>query len=121
VPPATGSPRYSVCHRLDLVGIADPDRDRHLLGEADEPGVAVVLGRAGLAGGELVEPGLDGRAAGHHRREDLVGGLRDALGEHALGLLAVLVDDVAALVRAALEPADLADADGPAVGAERAR
>ena len=39
-------------HRLESVGIADPDRDRHLLVPADEPGVAVVLGRAGLAGGE---------------------------------------------------------------------
>ena len=37
-------------HRHQLVRVADPDR-RHEVGrEADEPGVAVVLGRAGLAG-----------------------------------------------------------------------
>ena len=36
-------------HRLELVRVADPDGDRVLLRPADEPGVAVVLGRAGLA------------------------------------------------------------------------
>ena len=44
-------------HRLQAVGVADPHGDRELVGEADEPGVAVVLGRAGLAGGELPEGG----------------------------------------------------------------
>ena len=39
-------------HRRELVRVADPDGDRHLLGEADEPGVAEVLRRAGLAGRE---------------------------------------------------------------------
>ena len=37
-------------HRLEAVRIADPDRDRVLRRPADEPGVAVALGRAGLAG-----------------------------------------------------------------------
>ena len=37
-------------HRLELVRVADPDRDRVLLRPADEPGVAVALGGAGLAG-----------------------------------------------------------------------
>ena len=36
-------------HRLHGVGVADPDGDRDVLGGADEPGVAVVLGGAGLA------------------------------------------------------------------------
>ena len=49
VPPATGLPACSVLHRLHLVRVADPDRDGHLVVAADEPGVAVVLGRAGLA------------------------------------------------------------------------
>ena len=39
-------------HRLGRVRVADPDGDVMLVGEADEPGVAVVLGRAGLARGE---------------------------------------------------------------------
>ena len=39
-------------HRLELVGIADPHGDGHALGEAHEPGVAGVLGRARLARGE---------------------------------------------------------------------
>ena len=37
-------------HRLELLRVADPDRDGVLGRPADEPGVAVVLGRAGLAG-----------------------------------------------------------------------
>ena len=37
-------------HRRQLVRVADPDRRDELRRVADEPGVAVVLGRAGLAG-----------------------------------------------------------------------
>src|SRR3712207_7240717 len=44
---------------------------RSLVGEADEPGVAVVLRRPGLAGGELVrELGLDRGARADDGRED---------------------------------------------------
>ena len=50
VPPATGMPVELVRHRDELVGVADPDGDDELRREADEPRVAVVLGRAGLAG-----------------------------------------------------------------------
>ena len=32
------------------VVIADPDRDGHVIGEADEPGVILIVGGAGLAG-----------------------------------------------------------------------
>ena len=32
--------------------VADPHGDRHVVGEADEPGVVLVVGRAGLAGDE---------------------------------------------------------------------
>ncbi len=42
-------------HRDQLVGVADPDGDRVLGVPADEPGVAVVGGGAGLAGRELAE------------------------------------------------------------------
>ena len=45
-------PRNSVIIGFRVVGVADPDRDRPARREADEPGVAGVLGRAGLAGGE---------------------------------------------------------------------
>jgi len=31
------------------VVVADPDRDRHVVGEADEPAVDRILGRTGLA------------------------------------------------------------------------
>ena len=54
VPPATGSPLELGLHRLELVRVADPDRDRVLRRPADEPGVAVALGRAGLAGDRQV-------------------------------------------------------------------
>ena len=53
VPPATGPAVVLGLHRTELVRVADPDGDGQLLVEADEPGVAVVLGGAGLAGGEL--------------------------------------------------------------------
>ena len=43
---------YSVFIGCELVRVADPDGDRVLGRPADEPGVAVVLGRAGLAGDE---------------------------------------------------------------------
>ena len=46
VPPATASPWYSVSIGLQRVRVADPDRDDELRRVADEPGVAVVLGRA---------------------------------------------------------------------------
>ena len=59
-------------HRLELVRVADPDGDGVLLRPADEPGVAVVLGGAGLAGdhhagdlrarrGALLDDGLQDR------------------------------------------------------------
>ena len=54
VPPATGWPCELGLHRLELVRVADPDRDRVLRRPADEPGVAVALGRAGLAGHDHV-------------------------------------------------------------------
>ena len=57
VPPATGSPRYSVSIGLAPSGIADPHRDREVVVEADEPRVLVVLGRAGLARRELADLG----------------------------------------------------------------
>ena len=46
---------------MQLVRVADPDGGHELRGVADEPGVAVVLGRAGLAGdrppaGQLAPP-----------------------------------------------------------------
>ena len=47
-------------HRLEPCRVADPDGDRSAVGEADEPGVAVVLGRAGLAGGEPADRGALG-------------------------------------------------------------
>ena len=57
VPPRTGPPLKSVRHRDELFGIADPHGDRVLGVPADEPGVAVVGGGAGLAGGELADRG----------------------------------------------------------------
>src|SRR5439155_22824484 len=44
-------------HRLELVRVADPDRRRQLGRVPDEPRVAVVLGRAGLPGGDTVGQG----------------------------------------------------------------
>ena len=55
-------------HVLELVRVADPDRDGVAVGEADEPGVAVVLRRAGLAGG----PDRDVRARAGAGRDDVV-------------------------------------------------
>ncbi len=49
VPPATGVAAELGLHRLELVRIADPDGDGVVLRPAHEPGVAVVLGGAGLA------------------------------------------------------------------------
>ena len=70
VPPATGLPRVLVLHRLELVRVADPDRDRHVVVAAHEPGVAVVLGGAGLAPDVLVADlrGLAGAAADDQAR-----------------------------------------------------
>ena len=48
-----GAPRELGLHRLDRVRVADPDADGDLLGGAAEPGVAVVVGGAGLAPGRL--------------------------------------------------------------------
>ena len=50
VPPSTVWPWYSVSIGTQLVRVADPDRGHEVGREADEPGVAVVLGRPGLAG-----------------------------------------------------------------------
>ena len=49
VPPATGVAVELGQHRHELVRVADPDRGHELRRVADEPRVAVVLGRAGLA------------------------------------------------------------------------
>ena len=56
-------------HGREPVRVADPDGHRQVLVEAHEPGVAVVLGRARLAGGELADLGrLAGSARDHARR-----------------------------------------------------
>ena len=56
---------------LALVVVADPDADRHVIGEADEPGIVLVVAGAGLAadiGGELADRAR--RAARHHALEN---------------------------------------------------
>ena len=53
-----------------LVGVADPDGDGVLGVPADEPRVAVIGGRAGLAGRELADRGGRAGADGEHRLED---------------------------------------------------
>ena len=50
VPPATGAAVVLGQHRPQLVGVADPDGGHEVGRVADEPRVAVVLRRAGLAG-----------------------------------------------------------------------
>ena len=82
-------------HGLHLVRVADPDRHGPLLVAAGKPGVAVVLGGAGLAPGELVADlgGLAG-AAGHDAREHLLGRLSDARREDALLDALALLDSL---------------------------
>ena len=93
-------------HRLELVGVADPDRDGPALGEADEPRVAAVLGRAGLARGELARA----------ERGAAAGALRDDRGHDPDGLVgdAALEDRACAascsLERLAARALDLCDA-----------
>ena len=53
-------------HRLRALWVSDPHRDGHVVVEADEPGVLVVLGGAGLAGGELADRGRAARSARDH-------------------------------------------------------
>ena len=60
VPPTTGAAVELGAHRHELVRVADPDRGHELRRVADEPRVAVVLGRPGLAGDRL---GPDSAAA----------------------------------------------------------
>ena len=48
------------------VVVADPDRDGHVVGEADEPAVDRVLGRAGLAGDVRRQPADRARGAARH-------------------------------------------------------
>src|SRR5690606_10554439 len=79
----------AVAKRLEVVA-ADPDRGRQGSAEAGEPGVAVVVGRAGLAADVLAAEDLRrgaGAALDHvaHHRDQLVGG---ALVDRALGDLA---------------------------------
>ena len=53
------------------VVVADPDRDGDVAGEADEPGVVLVVGGAGLAADEVRQVLHRGRgAARHHAFED---------------------------------------------------
>ena len=60
-------------HRLQLARVPDPDGDDELRHVADEPRVAVVLGRAGLAGdGPVAERGALARALGHDLLQDRV-------------------------------------------------
>src|SRR5918993_804572 len=75
-----------VVHRLLALGVAHPDRHRQLRGVADEPGVAVLLVGAGLAGGRTADVGPGAGAAGDHALED-VGDLPGERGrDPALGL-----------------------------------
>src|SRR5438128_1703831 len=53
-------------HRLHVVGVPDPYRDRVAVGEADEPGVAVILCGPGLAGGPRAHLGVRPSAAPDH-------------------------------------------------------
>ena len=71
-------------HRDQLVGVADPHGDGVLRVPADEPGVAVVRGRAGLAGGELADRGGLAGAVLQHGLQHRGLGLGDARRQHAL-------------------------------------
>ena len=62
VPPATACPWYSLSIGFSSIGIADPHCRRELRCVPDEPGVAVVLSRAGLPGDDSV--GQSGAPAG---------------------------------------------------------
>ena len=71
-------------HRLELVRVAHPDRDGDVVVPADEPGVAVVLGGAGLSPDELVAHlGGLARAAADHEPEHVLCHLADLGGEDA--------------------------------------
>jgi len=64
------------------VVVANPDRDRNVVGETHEPGVVLVVGRAGLAGDVWREAG-DGAGGStcqhalHHALELIEGGTID--------------------------------------------
>ena len=106
-------------HRLQAGRIADPDGDRQLVGRADEPGVAVVLRRPGLAPcGDVAELRDLGRADLDHRLEDVRGLLRDPARQDALRDAPVAAAQAVAIVAQRHPP----DADRPALAcAERPR
>ena len=104
----------SVHHDGALGGVAAPDRDGELRGDAAVPQVARVLGRAGLARDGLVYlQGLADDARGAARLRDALhhvdGRVRHGGGEHLLRLVLVLVYHVAVAVL------DLGDGHGVAV------
>src|SRR6202522_3352427 len=76
-------------HRFRAFGGAAPEGDRVLVVPADEPGVDVVGGRAGLAGGEFAEGCGFGGAVLEHRLEHRGLGGGDFGRQHRAGLHAV--------------------------------
>src|SRR3546814_1396047 len=84
----------AVAERAEIVA-ADPDRGDHPAAEAREPGVAVVVGRAGLAGHVLAAEhpgGGAGAALDHvaHHRDQLVGHARVRSEEHTSELQSLM-------------------------------
>ena len=102
-----------VVDRLARLENAAPDRGRVLRGIADEPQVGRLVGGAGLAGdgGVGVPHGTDlvaGGVAGDDALEDVGRSLGHAVLEDLLGIVGVLVDDVAVAVLDARDAARVA-------------
>ena len=113
VPPATAMP-CTLVHLDRRIRIADPDGGREVRRVADEPGVAEVLRRAGLARRGAAEVGARARAGEHVALEDprhLVG---DPVREDALALR---LAPAGLVVVGAVREDDLADRHRPRIDA----
>ena len=121
VPPSTGLAVEVGGHRDELVGVADPHGDRVLAVPADEPGVAVVGGRAGLAGGELADRGGPAGAVLEHGFEHRGLGLRRSSAGSTRLVSTRLTSWCAPSGRACAAGVDFLDADGFAGSAPACR
>ncbi len=86
---------FAAVHVLHLelsLGIAHPDCCREVRRVADEPRVAILLRRTGLAGGGPPDPRCPSRASRDHALEQVGGEVRDGGGDGLLALVCGLVE-----------------------------